>query len=378
MNTIILTPDRVGSTLLQRVLTIYMASLNLDKVAVNLHELSNGLEYYFSDVFNQFMLGKPGNGIGGGSSVSKWGYHQTLPEVVELLNKVDHYKISRLAHYHLIKRNDSIADQATLYKYINDNFYIIACQRKNVFEYALSWGISSYTKKLNVYSHIEKIQKYKDLYKNKCTIAPQTLIKQLDAYKNYIEWTRIHFNVNDFFIYEDNSPNIEKFISNLDLMTPYKTKSWETMFGIEWGKWNKCHRLMSDMVFMGDNVELLENTEYNDSLTPVLVSGIKSLPIAEQQFLQDNIGTYVKSVKSIDKMVEDKVMVTGVPIKLQTLAEKKLLIKNFDELMIVYNEWAIKNNYECVYGEQLKSDSMAELANWYEDLPNQKLKNLLN
>jgi hypothetical protein len=375
MNTIILTPDRVGSTLLQRVLTIHMASLNLDKVAINLHELSNGLEYYFSEVFNQFVLGKPGTGIGGGAA-AEWGYDQTLPEVVELLDKVDHYKISRLAHYHLVRRGDSIADQTALYKYINDNFYIISCQRKNVFENALSWGINSYTKELNVYSHVEKIQKYKDLYKNKCTVAPQTLIKHLDAYRDYIEWSKVHFNVNDFFIYEDHATKIEEFISNLDLMSGHKTNSWESMFGLEWNKWNKCHRLMSDLAFTGSNIKLLEHQEGNESQMLTLFNVTQTLPAVEQQFLQENIGKYVKSIKSMDELVENKVLVTGVPIKLQTLAEKKLLINNFNELLDVYNEWAAKNNYAHITGEQLSTESMGELSNWYDDLPN--FNNLLN
>jgi len=376
MNTVILTPDRVGSTLLQRVLTIYMASLNLDKVAINLHELTNGLEYYFSDVFNQFVLGKPGSGIGGGSNTA-WGYYQTLPEVIELLDKVDHYKISRLAHYHLVSRNDSMADQTALYKYINDNFYIIACQRKNVFEYALSWGINSYTKTLNSYSHTEKIKSFKDLYRNKCTVAPKTLINYLDAYKDYIEWTKVHFNVNDFFIYEDDSPDIEGFISNLDLMTAHKTKTWESMFGLEWSKWNKCHRLMSDLAFSMGDVKLLENTT-TDSETQMisLFNLTQTLPAVEQEFLLANVGTYVKSIKSMDELVVNKVLVTGVPIKLQTLAEKKLLIKNFNELLALYNDWAVKNNYECISGEQLSTDSINELSNWYDDLPN--FNNLLN
>lgn len=59
MNVLILTPDRVGSTLLQRLITIYMAAHDYDKPVINLHELSNGLMKYYSPTFNQEVLGKP-------------------------------------------------------------------------------------------------------------------------------------------------------------------------------------------------------------------------------------------------------------------------------------------------------------------------------
>ena len=43
MNVVILTPDRVGSTLLQRVFTIHMIESNFNKPVINLHELTNGI-----------------------------------------------------------------------------------------------------------------------------------------------------------------------------------------------------------------------------------------------------------------------------------------------------------------------------------------------
>ena len=130
-----------------------------------------------------------------GKSDTGWGYWQSLPEVVEMLDSVDHYKTSRLAHYHIKKRKDSIDDQSKLYEYLNKNFYIISAQRKNVFEYALSWGIHATTSTLNVYSHEERLNKIGSIYKNKVTIQEQTFISYLNAYKDYVEWSRLYFNV---------------------------------------------------------------------------------------------------------------------------------------------------------------------------------------
>ena len=95
MNILILTPDAVGSTLLQRLITIYMQFYEFDRPVINLHELTNGLEKYYSNDFSQEIVSK--------RQVSAWGYYQTLEDVVNLLSSVDHYKVSRLAHYHLVQ-----------------------------------------------------------------------------------------------------------------------------------------------------------------------------------------------------------------------------------------------------------------------------------
>ena len=77
MNVLILTPDAVGSTLLQRLITIYMQFYQFDQPVINLHELSNGLVKYYNTTFDQEVLGK---------KEGHWGYHQSLEQIVGLLN----------------------------------------------------------------------------------------------------------------------------------------------------------------------------------------------------------------------------------------------------------------------------------------------------
>ena len=361
MNILILTPDRVGSTLLQRVLTVYMTSTcTYDKPVINLHELSNGLMYYYSETFKQFVLGKDTSDKWG----DKWGYHQNLPEIIEFLKKADHYKTSRLAHYHLKRRQDSITNQTKFYNYLNDNFYIIGCQRKNVFEYALSWGINASSKRLNVYTHQDKINIYSNLYKNRITISPQSFVDYLDAYDDYIKWSKMYFNINDFFLYEEHVSNIESFIHNLDLFADTKT-TWKSVFGLSWNDWNKCHKLMSDVVF-DENVKLLSNNSNN---LPTISSITQSLPALDQKFLFKHSKTYIKSINNIQELVENKTLVTGIPIKLQTLAEKKMIIKNFNELINVYNDWASANHYTHINANDIITDVTTELSNWYNTPP---------
>jgi hypothetical protein len=183
MNVLILTPDAVGSTLLQRMITIYMQFHQYDKPVINLHELTNGLVKYYSPEFNRELLGKPRNG--------GWGYHQTLKEVVDMLSEVDHYKTSRLAQYHIRNRQDSLDQQLPFYRYLDDNFFVIAARRKNLFEHALSWCINTITKKLNVYSAQEKISSFYDLYRSQIEIDSQSLVNHL--HNSRLPFSRLPF-----------------------------------------------------------------------------------------------------------------------------------------------------------------------------------------
>jgi hypothetical protein len=135
-----------------------------------------------------------------GKKDGQWGYHQSLKEIVELLNSVDHYKTSRVAHYHIKNRQDSMVDQIPFYQYLNDNFYIISCRRHNVFEHALSWCLSKITKKLNVYSGTEKIDSFFELYRDGIELDPNSLIQTLNAYRDYVAWCNNHFNVASYFV----------------------------------------------------------------------------------------------------------------------------------------------------------------------------------
>jgi len=354
MNVLILTPDRVGSTLLQRLLTIYMVAHEYDKPVINLHELTNGLMKYYSPIFNQEVLGKPNNG-------KSWGYYQSLSEITELLDSTDHYKTSRLAHYHIKNRADTIADQVPFYNYLNDNFYIISARRDNLFEHALSWCIFNESKKLNVYSHQDKINTFANIYKNKITIDTSILINYMFKYKDYIEWTDRHFTVNSYFKYDQHLSQIEDYILNLSIFNNQpKKKTWKDIFDIEFAEWNRCHYLISDLSGIGkqlsNNQEKLQltfdstQTSSQSQLQSLSQSEIaKSLTVADQKFLLDNAPSYKKTSTAIQELVDHKVLTTPVPIKLQTMLEKKLLVKNFDECVEAYNR-VMTDPYSLIKG----------------------------
>lgn len=343
MNVLILTPDAVGSTLLQRLITIYMQFHEYDKPVINLHELTNGLINYYNPEFNRELLGKPAH--------SEWGYYQTLPEVVDLLKKVDHYKTSRLAQYHIRNRNDPLPDQVKFYQYLNDNFYIIACKRQNILEHALGWSISKITKKLNVFMASEKLDVFFDLYKSKIEIDQDELISLLEKYKNYIEWSEQYFSISSYFNYERDLPNIEKYILNLPIFASQSNKiTWKDTYGIDFQDWNKCHYLSSDIggLLLENKVDNHIKLEYEDNhsknTVPIIPESVASrLPEVQRNYLSANASRYTDAWKSTWKMVELGIMVTGLPIKKQTFKEKKLMIKNFDQCVDTYNEWLLKN-----------------------------------
>jgi hypothetical protein len=351
MNVLILTPDGVGSTLLQRAITVFMNMSNFDKNIINLHELANGLEEHFSPTLNQMILGRSTDS----------GYSQSLPEIQQMLERADHYKTSRLAHYHLVRRKDSIAEQVDFYNYLSDNFFVIAGQRKSVFEYALNWGLKATTNKLNVYNQHERLEQLYSL-KDRVTIDASSFKEHLSRYRSYLQWVSEYWNPNSTFVYEDYLHRLDDYVHNLDFFNGHTKTSWKEMSGVEWQKWNRCHKLLSDALLAGKSTQLLLTDQ---SSTKQLATIQQHLPVAEQQFLTENLEHYVNGRLCVEKLVEERIIPSNIPIKMQTLAEKKMLINNFDELIDVYNEWAEQYGFDAVDYNGLIQQSTEELSKWY-------------
>ena len=400
MNVLILTPDRVGSTLLQRLLTIYMLRKDFGKPVINLHDITSGLIKYYNHNLNQEVLGKPNRTL--------WGYYQNLNEIIDNLNSVDHYVTSRVAHYHMLARKDPIDEQIKFYEYLNNNFYIISCRRKNLFEHALSWVIRGHSKKLNVYSAEEKINHFYNIYKDKITVEQDGLNKYLQQYKDYIAWSDTYFNIQSYFYYDKEVQNIEKYILNLDFMSASKNNSWEDMFGQSFDNFNTCHRQIPNLILNqnkyngqdlidipnlvslktlipGDQWNLLQGNDWPDHQTldeidlqtlPVPVYNeiesyypnlksmealsIKSIKTTKEiaNFLNKNINLYKNTNERIAQLVNDGFLVTAVPVKLQSLSEKQSIIKNFDQCIEWYNIWVNKNNF----GQEYSKEELAALS----------------
>lgn len=366
MNVLILTPDRVGSTLLQRLITVYMLGNNFDQPVINLHELTNGIMRYYSPLFKCEVLGKP----------NLWGYHQSLDQVTDMLSSVKHYKTARLAHYHIKSRGDSMAQQVPFYQYLNDNFFIISARRQNLLEHALSWCIKVHSKKLNVYSHAEKVDTFYDLYKNPIAVQAEGLITYLNAYRKYLAWVDNHFSVGSYFNYEKDLPQIEKYILDLPIFNNSPRLGWKETFGQDFATWNRCHYLLSDLSGISQQLDYAAplSLDYNAAksmskyqLQPVDKTQVtSSLNAVDQKYLIDHGEKYTATYKSLEQLVEDKILVSSVPIKLQTMTEKQLIIKNFSECVDWYNDWSLRNGLGETYTHEHLSVSMQkELMNWH-------------
>lgn len=371
MNVVILTPDRVGSTLLQRLITVYMQFHQFDQPVINLHELTNGIIRYYSPVFNCEVLGK--------EHTSDWGYHQTLPEITDMLRSVPHYKTSRLAQYHIKNRQDSIADQLPFYQYLNDNFFVISAQRDNLLEHALSWCIFVVSRTLNVYSHADKFKYFSEVYQRPIRVERENLHRYLDNYREYLDWVGRHFHVHSYFHYDRYISNLEDYILNLPIFhSQSKRLTWQDNFDLGFQDWNRCHYLCSDMSGFGaqldsarqrigyDNPQDLERLELAPIQQYSIAEVVKHLSSDDRAFLQHNGVRYKRSIQAMSELIENKILHTGVPVKLQTFLEKRQIIENFAEVVGWYNEWVDQNGLGEIYTEEeLLENSVNEIRNYH-------------
>jgi hypothetical protein len=388
MNVLILTPDAVGSTLLQRMITIYMQFHKFDRPVINLHELTNGLASYHSPEFNREIVSK--------KTLKQWGYHQSLSDIAQILDSVDHYKTSRLAHYHIRQRGDTVEQQIPFYKYLNENFYIISCRRSNVFEHALSMTLNHVTKKLNVYNAHEKINTFYEIYQSGLNLDSNVFVNQLEAYKQYVAWSQQYFNISSYFNYEQDIPRIEQYILDLPIFINQPERiTWDKNFGLSFNSWNKMHYAQSDLSGIPYNSMKSPKQLMLNNLTVVddykkhalqhwpavdSMDDFENLPMEiKNQFTQQcldregifslldpvrqqNLAHYKKGYQlaqtTINQMIDLGIIMNGPPIKKQTLAEKRKIIKNFDTLVGIYSDWAEKNsdlagslNSDCINQE---------------------------
>jgi hypothetical protein len=82
---------------------------------------------------------------------------------------------------------------------------------------------------------------------------------------------------------------------------------------------------------------------------------------------------YEKAQATIDQMVQLGIMYSGPPIKKQTLGDKHRIIKNFDELIQVYNRWQERNPE---FGQAMSSETIhnqiSQESNFWYSIMNSK------
>ena len=240
MNVLILTPDAVGGTLLERMLTIYMQFHDFDRPVIDVSHIELGLETYHCPVFNQMIL-RAKHDI-------EFREMQNLAEIRQCLDSVDHYKITKLSHYNLAVRQDPVREQAPFYRYLNEHFFIILCRRDNLFEHALSWALNKITGKLNIYTATDKISSFFSVFRDGVTLDPLSIKQSLDAYDRYVRWGETHFRAAAYYHYERDMPNIERYVLDLPIFAGQPQRlTWKDVYQQEFHEWNRCHYYSSDI-----------------------------------------------------------------------------------------------------------------------------------
>jgi hypothetical protein len=294
MNILILTPDGVGSTILQRLLTM---TLYLEKIkVVNTHELTNGL------CLKKGILAKEFDPK----------YSQKLEEIIELIKKSDKNTqiVSRLAKYHLDARRDSIQSQEKFFNFLN-SFYEkkIMCIRNNIFEYALSWSIRERSGVLNVYD-----RKDKRSVMEVSEVDEDYFLKKCNEYVDYVYWI------------QDNFPNIEQ-VSYEDMITK-SDFTIEKIIGYK-DTYNKN---------FGVNLSLILKMEY-DFFNLLITENNKKFSYTKEE--KKALVLY----KRLSGTLVDKKIIIGHPIKNTTLGDKKEQIKNFDRCLDKFYSFAKNHNW---------------------------------
>jgi|TARA_R110000796_G_scaffold51882_1_gene122362 hypothetical protein len=365
MNYLILTPDRVGSTILQSVLTmcLYLEGKNV----INTHEFVNGLELKNGLAIKNLDLQ----------------YTQNLRQITDVLKQSseDTILVSRLAKYHLDKRNDKIDDQKYFYNFLNKHFdKIIMCVRDNIFEYAMSWSIREKSGVLDVYN---KDDRNKVLQVSE--VDESFFIKKCQEYADYQYWITTNFPNVQQISYEDMVINSDSIIETL---TGYKN-TFQNHFGIPLTSIiEKEYNFLSSLVrnehandfsrklleLQAGLYEIKEKDKITDTILELvslekqansyaksLSGGMKRIPnnlniqivgkVAVElrnehanEFSKEALRGLIRYRRTSKEMLKKNIMF-HLPFKNTTLTDKKNQIKNFDSCLGKFYKFAKNHNW---------------------------------
>lgn len=310
MNFLILTPDGVGSTYLQRALTVYLNSAGLDYC--NTHELLNGLELDKTNMlFKNF----------------DFEYSQSVGEISSLLESNQANLVSRIAQYHVVERQKvKREDYAQFYKLCNRMYgKVIHCTR-DPFEYALSWGIRKNTRKLNVFSIEERIKTHGENIKQEIDL--EYFIAKLNQYKDYDYWVSENFFNTESVEYDLLHSDVDVLLQKLTGHS-HKVKD---RFGSTLQDYSRVRYLISKYMQTKEKYYLFDKSR-----------------------LKGTVDLY-NFIKNLEK---NKKLPNGIPIKMNTMADKKKRIINFEEARLSYNNWAKNSNQYNMISKQLVEERIA-------------------
>lgn len=289
MNVLILTPDGVGSTILQRITTL---ALYLNKKdVVNCHELTNGLIENKQKIYKDF---------------SKQ-YSQKLEDIETLLKRSKSSLVSRLAKYHIDNRQDPVSSQTRFYEFLQQyNDKILVCERKNLFEYAMSWSIREKSKILNVYQ-----KKHRDVVQKVNSVEPLFFLKKCQEYVKYMEWIDNNFKNYEVVYYEDFALDPDNIIKNIfNIENVFKNAFGEKLVEI----FKKEYLVINRKIDLTNKSNFLSLLKYKDTMI---------------------------------KLEKNNILPHGIaaPIKNTTLQDKKNMVSNYNECREIFLNFSRRHNW---------------------------------
>jgi len=302
-NYLILTPDGVGSTYLQRALTVYLNSAGLDYW--NTHELLNGLGLQEGKLYKDWKLK----------------YSQTVPDICNLLQSTNNNLVSRIAQYHITGRlEEKKENYQQIFDTCNSKFDRIFYCTRDPFEYALSWSIRRNTNILNVYNIKERI----DVHGNdiKQNIDLKFFNRKLEQYSRYEYWAEDNFNITQSVAYDNIHHNIDDVMKELTGLD----HNVEERFGISLQDYSTVRYLISMYIQTKDKKYQFDK--------------VKTLGVLKlKKFIQGML--YLR-------------LPNEIPVKMNTMQDKQDRIANFDDAVEVYNRWSTTtNNYMPISQEDI-------------------------
>jgi len=292
MNYLILTPDGVGSTILQRLVTM---ALYLEKVPVmNTHELTNGLILKNGIATKDFTLK----------------YTQSLEQISNIIktSTKETTLVSRLAKYHIDIRKDKLEDQKNFFSFLNQHYdKKIMCVRENLFEYAMSWSIRNESGVLNVYNREDRKKVLQVSH-----VDEDYFLQKCKDYVAYYSWVETYFTNLQTVSYES-------ILNNGDLIL-------EKLIGYKNTFTNK----------FGLSLSFILKKEYN-LFGSLVKNNANELSKQEKKAL-------IK-YKLLNQDLMKRNIILNTPIKNTTLKDKMRQIKNFNQCLDKFYSFAKNYNW---------------------------------
>lgn len=311
-NYLILTPDGVGSTYLQRALTVYLNCAGLEYW--NTHELLNGLSLEHGNLYKDWSLK----------------YSQSTSKICQLLLESKNNLVSRIARYHIDNRlYYEQEDYDQFYQTCNLKFNKILYCTRDPFEYALSWSIRNNTKAFNVYSVNERIDVHGEEIKQ--TIDIDYFHKKLQQYTRYEYWAKDNFDISQPVNYNELHRNVDKVLQQITELD-YTTSD---QLGVS----------LQDFSLFRYKTSLYKQTQ-------------------NKKYLQGMNNIKVAGCLKVDRLSRDltstKKLPSSLPIKMNTLQDKQKRVTNFDDAVDMYNTWAIGTNGHPQLTQQIIKNRISE------------------